>query len=58
MTEIADKRDQRDPTTIGQQILATPGKTAHEKADKVLGVSRNGHKPKWKKIDGLVRHDP
>jgi len=42
---IADKRDQRDPTTIGQQILAMKGKTAHEKADKVLSVSKNGSRP-------------
>jgi hypothetical protein len=53
---LADKRDQRDPTTLGQQILAMKGKTAHEKADKVLGVSMNGKKP-WQGVPGLVRHD-
>jgi hypothetical protein len=42
---ITDKRDQRDPTTLGKQILAMTGKTAHEKADKVLNVSDNGRKP-------------
>jgi len=42
VTKIADKRDQRDPATLGAQILASPGKSAHEKADKVLKVSKNG----------------
>jgi hypothetical protein len=47
MTEIADKRDQRDPTTVGRLILHREDKTvpAHTEADKVLSVSKNGSKP-------------
>jgi hypothetical protein len=47
MTEIADKRDQRDPTTLGQLILQREDKTvpAHVEADRTLSVSKNGNKP-------------
>ena len=56
MTEIADKRDQRDPAQVGAAILSMKGnEPAHEKADRVLGVSSNGRVPRWKKIDGLVK---
>lgn len=46
MTEIADKRDQRDPTLIGRLILGQPDKKtpAHIKADRVLVASKNGAK--------------
>jgi hypothetical protein len=41
---LADKRDQRDPTMVGQLILQREDKTvpAHIEADKVLKVSNNG----------------
>jgi hypothetical protein len=55
---ITDKRDQRDPTQLGQAILDRPDKAvpAHVQADKVLAVS-NGYKP-WQKIAGLKRTWP
>jgi hypothetical protein len=44
---ITDKRDQRDPTYLGQQILQRPDKAlpASKFADQVLKVSKNGSKP-------------
>jgi hypothetical protein len=46
---LADKRDQRDPTTLGRLILQREDKTvpAHVEADRILTVSenQNGRKP-------------
>lgn len=44
MTKLADTRDQRDPTTLGQLILNREDKTvpAHVEADRILSVSNNG----------------
>jgi hypothetical protein len=41
---VTDKRDQRDPTLLGQQILQRPDKMlpASKFADQVLTVSKNG----------------
>jgi len=55
VTEITDKRDQRDPTQLGQAILDRPDKAvpAHVQADTVLGVSSTNGKKPWQGVPGL-----
>jgi hypothetical protein len=45
-TEIADKKDQRDPTTVGLLILSRKDRSvpAHVEADRVLNGGKNGAK--------------